>query len=101
VVLERPLRPVAFAAQISAEVQGEIPGLDVGPVRKGSVDLSLLPGTRHSSAARLCHRLPGATVIVISQDGGVTMFRSRTSGPVERFGPFLHLPLYQFYGTTE
>jgi hypothetical protein len=40
-----------------------------------SGDLSTLGGARHQSAAVTCHGFPGATVIVASQDGGLSAMR--------------------------
>ena len=38
-------------------------------------DLSTVGGARHQSAAVTCHDFPGATVIVASQDGGLSAMR--------------------------
>lgn len=60
-----------------AEIVGDLP--DVGHVAR-ALDLEgedriheplIADGTRHRSAYRLCSRLPGALVLVVSQDGGV------------------------------
>jgi hypothetical protein len=40
-----------------------------------SGDLSTVGGARHQSAAVTCHGFPGATVIVASQDGGLSAMR--------------------------
>jgi hypothetical protein len=46
-----------------------------GGTGPASGDLSTLGGARHQSAAVTCHGFPGATVIVASQDGGLSAMR--------------------------
>ena len=65
------------------EISGELPG--VVAVRRaldlegeqGEEEFTESVGTRHRSAYRLCLAAPDAMAIVISQDGGVRIVRSR------------------------
>lgn len=53
------------------------PGSDAAP--RPTVALG---GARHQSAAATCHKIPGATAIVASQDGTLTVMRSDEHGQV-------------------
>ncbi len=79
VVLDRRMSLWGFGARITAESSD----LDVELVsptapERNSVRLSRLGGTRHQSAYRLVNALPGASALVISHDGPVTVFLRRS-----------------------
>jgi hypothetical protein len=74
-VLGPDLRVLAFGAMIEGTPQS---AFDVHVARSATgettrvIDVGMLGGTRHQSAARFCHARPNALAVVISQDGGVS-----------------------------
>lgn len=73
VVLDKHLEILGFGAEISGELPS-VPIVDRALDPEGNAvvpEQSEHEGTRHRSAYRLVAALPGALVIVISQDGGV------------------------------
>lgn len=72
VILRRDLRLLGFGAEITAEPGGD-----------GEADSW---GMRHRSAARFCQMVPGSLAFVVSQDGGIRLFRwSDSDGNVEKW----------------
>lgn len=73
VVMGQPLELLGFGAEISGRlhpVDEVARALNVRGTRLRT-DSVLNEGTRHRSAYRLCHALPGVVVAVISQDGSM------------------------------
>jgi hypothetical protein len=75
--MAQPLEVLGFGAEIS----GQLP-----PVRRVARALNaqatrtrwesnLGVGTRHRSAYRLCHALPGVMAMVVSQDGSIRIMK--------------------------
>ena len=63
---------------------------DVDGTNRRELPLSLIPGTRHRSAASFCAQQTGqALAIVVSQDGDVSLFDGNSDGSVLRIGPFV------------
>jgi hypothetical protein len=63
---------------------------DVDGTNQRELPLSLIPGTRHRSAASFCAQQPGqALAIAVSQDGDVSLFDGNPDGSVLRIGPFV------------
>jgi DNA integrity scanning protein DisA with diadenylate cyclase activity len=73
VVLTRRFELLGFGCEIGGDLS-EVPtvrrALDVEGSHS-SIETTETVGTRHRSAYRLCQRIPGALVIVVSQDGWV------------------------------
>jgi hypothetical protein len=51
-------------------------GVQLVPTREAEAEVAAMGGTRHTSAARYSHDEPEAVVIVVSEDGPVTVVRS-------------------------
>lgn len=73
-VLGPDLRILAFGAMIEGTQSAF--DIHVAQSAKGAssrvIDVAMLGGTRHQSAARFCHARPNALAVVISQDGAVS-----------------------------
>lgn len=82
VVMSIRFELLGFGAEILGDSNGATRAhraLDLEGRRTEEVD-PLQFGTRHRSAYRLCHRVPGALAIVVSQDGGVQFVTHRDDG---------------------
>ena len=79
VVLTKSFELLGFGGEISGELPGVVAvrrALDLEG-EEGEEEFTESVGTRHRSAYRLCLAAPEAMAIVISQDGGVRIVRSR------------------------
>ncbi len=79
VVLTKSFELLGFGGEISGELPGVVAvrrALDLEG-EQGEEEFTESVGTRHRSAYRLCLAEPEAMAIVISQDGGVRIVRSR------------------------
>ena len=79
VVLTKSFELLGFGGEISGELPGVVAvrrALDLEG-EEGEEEFTESVGTRHRSAYRLCLSAPEAMAIVISQDGGVRIVRSR------------------------
>lgn len=79
-VFDSRLKLHGFGAKITAKkVPESIPEIDVGGNVVGALTMSE-KGTRHGSAAALASEVPGAVVVVLSQDGGIRVFEATVDG---------------------
>ena len=73
----QPLEPLGFGAEISGRlnpVQQVARALD--PLASETqMESTLGVGTRHRSAYRICHALPGLVAMVVSQDGAMRLMK--------------------------
>ena len=77
VVMRQPLELLGFGAEISGRlkpVQQVARALD--PLAaETQMESTLGVGTRHRSAYRICHALPGLVAMVVSQDGAMRLMK--------------------------
>jgi hypothetical protein len=90
VVLDQELKVFGFGAKIKAQLPpdgtGHRPFFRNGELRSTNEFMGSIGGTRHQSAARICHAHHEAVVYTVSQDGGVNLFFSDAKG-VHVHGP--------------
>ncbi|MHC1789553.1 putative sensor domain DACNV-containing protein [Solidesulfovibrio sp.] len=94
VILDPALSVLGFRVELLAREEDALPVCAAlspessEPVPAGVVDLSAF-GTRHRSAARFCARVPGAVVVVVSQDGEMRELMCLPDGRVGVCGPLV------------
>jgi hypothetical protein len=79
VVLDRGMKVHGFGAVVDADLDRMSPRrcVELPGERETTTDeLLRLYGTRHKSAYALCHKVPHAVVVVVSQDGEMRVFAS-------------------------
>lgn len=94
VILDAALSVMGFRVELLARDEERLPACVAlapetsEPAPTGVVDMASF-GTRHRSAARFCARLPGAVVVVVSQDGEMREFTRLPDGRVGICGPLI------------
>jgi hypothetical protein len=77
VARRQPLEPLGFGAEISGRlnpVQQVARALDPLALET-QMESTQGVGTRHRSAYRICHALPGLIAVVVSQDGSIRLMK--------------------------
>jgi hypothetical protein len=94
VILDAALSVLGFRVELLARDEDALPvcaslSPEVSePTATGELVIAAF-GTRHRSAARFCARVPGAVVVVVSQDGEMREFTRLPDGRVGVCGPLV------------